>query len=105
MPVRRTIVQREDDGSIFIADTIEYEGKWWIVPEWLAGPSAGTRCPARIISTDGLRLIPAAPQYQADFVLSVPLSRDVLEGRAIKQGLDVRTRPDITLRVDTDFHR
>jgi hypothetical protein len=103
MAVRKTIVSREEDGAIFIADTIEYEGKLWIVPEWIEGPTIGTRCPARIICTDGLRLMPAPPAYQADYVLGLPLSRDVLEGRATKLGLDVRTRPDIILRIDTDF--
>jgi len=41
--------QRADDGELLEADTIEYEGKLWIVPEWLAGPTKGTEMPARII--------------------------------------------------------
>lgn len=105
MAVRKIVVQREDDGSVIIADTIEYEGKLWIVPEWLEGPTPGTLCPALIICVDGLSLMKAGPQYQADFVLGTPLSIAVLEGRSIKLGLDVRKRPDIMLRVDTDFHR
>ena len=31
MAVRKIVVQREDDGSVIIADTIEYEGKLWII--------------------------------------------------------------------------
>lgn len=107
MPVRKTLYQRQDDGELFIADTIQYDGKWWIVPEWLQGPTAGTLCPARIVCLDGLTLNkPAAPyQDRVDWALETPLHRDVLEGRRVSQSPLVIDRPDIYLRVDTDFHR
>jgi hypothetical protein len=38
------LIIREDDGALLRGDTIEYEGKLWLVPEWLAGPTKGTEC-------------------------------------------------------------
>jgi hypothetical protein len=54
---------------------------------------------------DGLHLTEAAPEHQVDFVLGVPVSEGVLEGRSARLGLDVIQRPDIILDVNTDFHR
>jgi hypothetical protein len=107
MTVRKTVVMRQDDGMLFIADTIPYDGKWWIVPEWLQGPSAGTLCPARIIYVDAQHLAAPSPPYQdrADWALETPLSRDILEGRRVSQNPLVIERPDIHLREETDFHR
>jgi hypothetical protein len=101
--VRKIVYVREDDDHALIGHVIEYEGKLWLVPEWLEGPTPGTRSPARIICLDGLPLATPAPEYRADLALARPLSRGVLEGRAIGLALDVRERPDIHLRVDTDF--
>ncbi len=105
MAVRKIVYVREDDDKALIGDVIEYEGKSWLVPEWLEGPTAGTRSPALIICLDNLPLATPAPGYRADLALAKPLSRAVLEGRAVALGLDVRKRPDIHLRADTDFHR
>src|ERR1700730_6943792 len=103
MKILKTLVMREDDGALIAADTIEYEGKLWIVTEWLEGPTKGTEWPARIICLDGLPLGRPGPQYQMDYALQTPLSKAVLEGRAVAQGLVVIDRPDIIRRVDTDF--
>src|ERR1700689_5529055 len=107
MTVRKTVVIRQDDGQLFMADTIEYDGKWWIVPEWLTGPPAGTLCPARIISVDAQHLSIPGPPYRdrADWVLETPLSRDILEGRRVSSNPLVIERPDIILRENQDFHR
>jgi hypothetical protein len=98
-----TLIQRADDGELLEADTIEYEGRLWIVPEWLAGPTKGTEMPARIICLDNLQTAKPGPRYWADLVLSIPLSKDFLEGRALIQGVAVIEKPDIFRRVDTDF--
>lgn len=105
MAVHKVLYVREDDDVALTGDLIEYEGRLWLVPEWLEGPTAGTRCPARIIDTGGLSLMKAGAEHPVDYVLGVPLSRNVLEGRGARLGLDVRQRPDIHLRVDTDFRR
>jgi hypothetical protein len=107
MTVRKTVITVKEDGQQFIADTIPHDDKWWIVPEWLQGPTAGTLCPARIISVDAQHLTAAGPPYQdrADWALETPLSRDILDGRRVSQSPLVIERPDIILRVDQDFHR
>jgi hypothetical protein len=105
MAVRRVLYQR-DDGAPFIGDAISYEGKTWLVPEWLQGPTAGTRCPARIVCLDGLPQRKPSPQEAAcDLVLEAPLKKDVLDGRLLSHNPLVILRPDILLREDTDFFR
>jgi hypothetical protein len=106
MAVRKVLFVREDDGIEFIGDSIEYERKRWLVPEWLVGPTEGTLCPARIICLAGLPVGSPGIGYQnVDLVLSTPLSRDILEGRKVSQSPLVIERPDIHLREDHDFHR
>jgi hypothetical protein len=100
MAVRKTQYIREDDGMQFIADTIEYERKLWLVPEWLVGPTEGTLCPARIICLTGLPLGKSGTHQNVDLILGVPLSKDVLEGRKESQNPRVIERPDIVLRED-----
>lgn len=104
MAVRRLLFTTDDEISL-IGDVIEYDEKIWLVPEWYEGPTPNTLCPARIVSLSGLSLAKAGPEYRADLVLATRLKRAVLEGRAVAQNLVVRERPDIFLRVDTDFHR
>jgi hypothetical protein len=50
----RKLLFRTEDGSSFIGDVIEYQDEFWLVPEWLEGPTKGTLCPARIICLSGL---------------------------------------------------
>ena len=103
MAVRKTLIVRKEDALPFAVDTIEYRGKLWLVPEWLRGRTAGTWSPTRIICIDALSLTKAEPEQDADFVLTTPLSRSVLEGRAVTQDHVVIERPDISMREDTDF--
>ncbi len=103
MAVRKTLIVRKEDALPFVVDTIEYRGKLWLVPEWLRGRTDGTWSPIRIICIDALALTKAEPEQDADFVLATPLSRSLLEGRAVTQDFVVIERPDISLREDTDF--
>jgi hypothetical protein len=100
MDILKTLIQQWDDGSILLCDTIEWQGKLWLVPEWLAGPEAGTERPARVIGLHGLPLQKPLPPYQADWQLITPLSKDALAGRSTYQGLDVREAPDIIRNAD-----
>ena|ERR1700691_3051887 len=101
----RKLLFRTEDGSPFIGDVIAYEDDFWLVPEWLEGPTKGTLCPARIICLRGLQTENPGPQYRADWALKGPLHTDILYGRRVSQKPRVIPLPEITLRVDTDFHR
>ena len=86
-----------DDGTIYKMDTIEYEGKMWLVPEWLDNAAAGWRKPARIICLD---LLPhqKSPGGQADFVLNAGIPKSVCDGQIPTQPEDlfvVKEAPDI----------
>jgi len=100
MNIFKTIIQCWDDGLIYFVDTIEWQGKFWLVPEWLAGPKPRTEMPARLIGLDGLPVQKARPPYQADFELMVPLTRETLSGDPT-QGFVIIERPDIVRGMDT----
>ncbi len=93
--------------ALLATDTIEYEGKLWLVPEWLAGPIQGTERPARIIGLHGLVTEKAHPPYDkdVDMILLIPLSKDTLAG-GTAQGLVVIQAPNIVLSLkdDTQAH-
>jgi hypothetical protein len=107
MAVRKIGFLKADSGQLFIGDVIEHEGKLWLVPEWLEGPTKSTARPARILCLDGMHLGEPRPQYQhrMDWVLSTPLHTDILEGRRVSSNPLVIEKPGIVLRVDTHFHR
>jgi hypothetical protein len=100
MDILKIVFQVSDDGSLMLGDAIRHKGKLWLVPEWRAGPEAGTERPARIISLDGLSLEKPGPQYQADYFLPIPLSKSTLAGGRA-QVLDVIEAPDIIRNVNT----
>mgnify|MGYP001579347307 FL=1 len=86
-----------DDGMIYKMDTIEYQGKMWLVPEWLDNALEGWRKPARIICLDALphQKSSGGP---ADFVLNAGIPKSVCDGQIQTQPEDlyiVIERPDI----------
>lgn len=100
MDIIKIVFQLWDDGSILLGDAIQWSGKLWLVPEWIAGPLPKTEKPARIISLHGLVLQKPGPNYQADYMLTIPLSKATLAGDTY-QGLVVIEAPDIVRDVDT----
>ena len=73
-------------GEIFCIDTIEYDEKMWLVPGWLEAPSEGWKTPVRITLLDSLDHQTAPADFEADFVLKLPIPKDVFEGRIPKGG-------------------
>ena len=82
MEILTTIIFFSDipEGNIYKCDTIEYEGKMWLVPEWLDSPREGWRKPARIICLDVLphQKSPGGP---SDFVLNGGIPKSVFDGQ------------------------
>ena len=107
MKIRQTLISFEGENDIFQIDTIEYDGKWWLVPHWLEAPSEGWKTPARIILLDSLDHQAAPADFEADFVLKSPMPRDVFEGRIPKKSKGefvVIERPDVKIPIPRGIH-
>ena len=72
----KTLVCFDDSGAWYKVDTIEYEGKMWLVPDWIDMPEEKCKRPTRIICLDALRH-QNTPQGSADFLLTYPMPKSV----------------------------
>jgi hypothetical protein len=77
----KTAVLVEDGGDLLQCDTIEYEGKLWLVPEWLEVPTQRMTMPTRIIGLDRSLFQKPSPKYPVDYFLSCPLPKAVFYGQ------------------------
>ena len=105
--IYQTLIYFEVGAGTFLIDTIEYDGKLWLVPSWLETPSEGWKTPARIILLDSLyhQAIPPGGQY--DFLLKLPMPKDVYEGRIPKESEGeyvVIERPDVKIPIPRGIH-
>ena len=94
------------DGDIQSMDTIEHEGAFWLVPEWLDFPARGISMPRRIVSLATLRH--ERMSGKPDFLVSDPVPRFVFDGEVpsqIKHMYIVRDLPEIRVPMpDTKLH-
>ena len=82
----RTMIS--DGHSAFPIGTIEYEGKLWLVPEWLVNDREGWRTPKRIICLSHLKVQDLRGKgHPADFAVNVPIPKSELD--ALFQGQPV----------------
>jgi hypothetical protein len=98
MRVFRTAIPR-DDGSQFICDTIQHDGKLWLAPEWVETAYGYSR-PARLIGLSGLKYRSMPLRSEVDFVMEHPVPEAVLQGRV--QGADaapfvILENPDVRI--------
>lgn len=92
----------EGSGGVFHMDTIEYQGGFWLVPEWLKELGSNIGMPARLIRLDSLphQKTPGSPL--GDFVLNNPLPKDVVDRHSpVKtgSGYEVIQYPDLQVRI------
>lgn len=86
-------------------DTIEYQGKFWLVPRWFGSPIEGWRTPELIICLENLphRDLRGTPQ-PADFGMNVPIPRavldDLVQGKKVA-GYEVIYRPPVRYPIPT----
>lgn len=95
------------EGDIIRVDTIEHEGKLWLVPGWIDSPSEGWSSPERIILLDELPHQRMAPGNPADWVLNCPMPKAVFAGQIPKQSpyrFVVLERPDIKFHIPAGVH-
>jgi hypothetical protein len=107
MTVRKTFVLT-DDGEARTVDTIEHEGKLWLVPYWLETPLPGVRKPIRLIRMDSLphqflgHDLFGYDLYKLE--LSDPMPIAVLNGETVQSRsgtlFDVVEAPDISIRIE-----
>jgi hypothetical protein len=82
MDIFKTMVAFEGEDTIVTVDTIEYQGKMWLVPEWLDLETGEWTVPARIVLLGSLLPHPKdSPGGEWDFVLNRPISRAVFRGQ------------------------
>ena len=79
-------------------DTIEWQGKFWLVPLWVEAKDLGLQRPVRIISLSDLAHQKGGPG--ADFVLTDPLPKEFfdLAGPSAQEGrFVVVEKPELTM--------
>ena len=104
MKILRTMIGAGDEsGQILIMDTIVYEDKLWLVPEWLSPPDGGWQTPERIVCIHGLQYQDMSEsQMPADYLLTYPVPKSVLDGETdTVEGRKyvVVERPDIRFQI------
>ena len=101
--VWKTLVETAK-GEWHSVDTIEYDGGNWLVPEWLPGPSANMRKPARLIRVDLLdrKDIGGLGGVAQTQILDGLIPKSVLEGTESPDDprIVVLQSPELFLRLD-----
>jgi len=104
MKIFKTLITFPD--GIYAIDTIEHEGELWLVPEWIGGtPAGGYSMPVRIIRVPLLQ--DAGPAVSADYIVSYPLPKDVLDGEIpteLAHACDVIEKPQIVVEKPPTLH-
>ncbi len=105
--IYQTLMYYEGENDILCIDTIEYDGKLWLVPHWIEAPTEGWKMPARIVLLDSLDYRTEPSDAPADYLLKTPMPRDVFEGR-IPNGSEgefvVIERPDVKIPIPRGIH-
>lgn len=94
-------LDEDTTGTLFHCDVVEFEGIFWLVPEWLENRDTGWKIPARIVSFQHLphQFERGAPF--GDFVLNVPVSKTIFDGAPPPTGSPYRViqRPNIQVPI------
>jgi hypothetical protein len=90
------------DGELLVIDAIDYEGTFWLAPQWIPGPEVGCERPRRLICLDNLLTVKVDGRHGADLELVTPLSKKFLDGREAMEGVSVINNPKIFRRVARD---
>jgi hypothetical protein len=105
--IRKATIIVQSDGlhHIEIMDVIEFEGQFWLVPEWLDNTSLEVTMPVRIISLATIRHSRSAGY--PEFVVEDPIPKSVFDGLIQSpeaRGFVVRERPDIRFPIPPSLH-
>ena len=92
-------------GHLLKCDTIEYQGRFWLVPSWTENHTTGKMKPDRIICLNSLphQILPlGAPE---NFALDVPIPKCVFDGE-IPPGttFEIVENPEIEVYIPELLH-
>lgn len=76
-----TLIDLDALGHTLDVDTIEHEGKLWLVPEWNDTIDGKVTMPARLICLAELPLEKNTSGGPADYVLQHPMTKAILNGQ------------------------
>ena len=102
MEIFQVFITNDVESKISLCDAIEYEGKLWLVPEWIGAKGGTYRSPARIIRFDNLSYAPVDPKYPARYVLRAPVPKELLNCAArprANSGFEIVEAPDIHIQI------
>jgi hypothetical protein len=97
-----------DGRSIFPVSTIQYQSKFWFVPQWLVNDDQGWQTPAYIICPDNLQLQDLRGRgFPSDFGMNVPIPKsaldDLFQGKQVA-GWTVIHRPPVRFPKQPSVH-
>lgn len=90
--------------EVWTIDGLEYDGRLWLVPEWLDIRDEGLTTPARRILMDALPHHRVRGQDLVRFIVNCQIPKAVLEGRTQstpEREFHVETEPRIAIRGGT----
>jgi hypothetical protein len=104
MKIYKTLISFTDEylGKIMQCDTIEFNGKFWLVPKWLDNLEEGTRTPLRIICLDYLPHQKTEDFGDVDFVINSPMPICVFDGEIpaeTEYRFDIVESPDLWIDI------
>ena len=80
-----TLIDLDCLGHRIDVDTVEHEGKLWLVPEWIDTQDGRWTKPVRIICLSVLPHQQRSPNSGADYDLMCPMTKAILNGQIPKE--------------------
>lgn len=80
MKIFKTVVTFDDDSDLHYADSIEYEGQMWLVPEWIESPAGGWRMPRRLVCLNTMPHERKEGDPTGEFIVTWPIPKCVFNG-------------------------
>ncbi len=107
MKTLKTLLTFSDynQGVVLHCETVEFQDKFWIIPEWKQNNSKNKMRPDRLICLDDLCHQRILSGFPADFVLSEPIPRCIFAGEIPSgKGIHVLENPDLLDTIMAGLH-
>lgn len=100
------LIIKDEVHNICLMDVIEYEGGFWLVPEWLDYPALKATRPLRIVAMETL-VHTRTEGRNPEFVVEYPVPKYVFDGRIPPEEAGkyiVIENPDVAFRRDESLN-